>query len=160
MNRANCPEEMAVAKAARAGKWEASLAEHAASCAVCREVTGTSRWMKALAENRQRAFTATDAQMVWAQARLAREQEKAGRTQEFLDWAEIAIFAIASCAVAGWMAWDWAQVQSAVGSVVTEPLLQAWMAGGYGDSAGVALFSGALLLLAGVVVLCPWLVEN
>ena len=99
-----CPEELAVARAARTGQWNDLLRDHAARCATCREVLQATRWMGSLAQASDERSTLPAAERVWCAALLAQKQADVERAQRPLLLAEMFI-AMLGLAAVSWLAW-------------------------------------------------------
>ena len=134
MKDMNCPQEAAVAKAARTAtplnEWDKSLAAHAAICPVCRGVVQASRRMQALAHDPEASLALPDSLpdpgLLWWRAQLsekqAGKQAKAERVRNVLEWVEFAFAAIIPLGLATWIAMNWYVIQS----LATQLLLDAW----------------------------------
>lgn len=156
MKHTNCAQEAAVTKAVRTGNWEESLTAHAATCAVCREITHTASWMQALARSSEAISTLPDASLLWWKARLSEKQEKAERAQDVSDWVEIASVTAISIGLAAWVAWNWLAVQTSMTRLMVT--MQLWVTAS--STSLLFLPVSAVLCLALAVLTYPILLDD
>jgi hypothetical protein len=148
-----CPREADVVEAIIAGRWVAlgatDLAQHAASCAVCRDVAAVGGAMRDEYEMAWAAAQVPSAGLVWWRAQLrARHQlaETAGRP---ITYVHAAAGTLAACLlfVLGGLAWPW--LRESVAWI--EQISQAVDTGRFWLPLAVGI--GAWLVLAPVVFL-------
>jgi hypothetical protein len=150
MNRVDCPQEAAVAKAVRTDHLDESLTTHAAGCAACREIIQASRWMQALAGGSEGGpeggseggpLTA-QASRLWWEARLSERQSKAENAQDLLECVELISVAVITFGLAGWALWNWFAIQGLMAWIFEDA--QLWL----------AAYSMPAVFLPIVVILC------
>jgi hypothetical protein len=142
MSHINCPQEAAVTRAIRAGILDESLATHAATCPVCRDVVTVSHSMHALARGPENNRALPDASLVWWKAQLSEQQTRVERAQTILEWLQIAFAAIGSLGLAAWVAWNWAAMQE-------------WLTSSLGSAQLMfATYSTSTLFLPIIAILC------
>ncbi|MBI3933261.1 MAG: hypothetical protein HY316_01130 [Acidobacteria bacterium] len=142
MKQTACPQELAVARAARTGHWEESLRVHAAECTLCRQVAATSRWMRALANAPEANHSLPDPSLLWWEAQVAERQAQAERTQKPLEWAAVFAEAILIAGPAGCFAWYWQDIERILMQSLLAAVPQIWNAAWTAANWGSALFSG------------------
>lgn len=155
MNRTSCPQEEAVRKAAGAGKLPESVANHAFTCAVCRDVVQTSRWMQSLAQSDVQGSTLPDAKLVWWNAQLADRRSATEKKRRLLEGLEIITGAGAPILLAGWVAWNWYGIEALATQLLASQLPQ-FVEAEY----ALASLAPALLLLGALFLAYPLLIRE
>ena len=151
-----CPEEFAVSRAARTGQWSDLLREHAAVCAICREVLLTTRWMGSLAEARDERSALPDAERAWCAALLAQKQTEVERAQRPLLVAE-AFIVLLGLGALGWFSWHAPETGYWLTEWLARVLLPPWV--GVASAATVRPALSATLA-ALILVIVSWLIAH
>jgi hypothetical protein len=162
MKHDNCPQEAAVAEAARSGRFDEFVMRHSAECASCQEILRMSRWMRTLGESTEENLALPDASLVWWRAHLSEKQAGAGPALSAADWVEIVSVAVALSGLAGWVLWNWQALQAALTWLAGDSWAQ--VVAGTNPLAGVNpsvfwLTAGAAVLIA-VFLAYPMLEED
>ena len=129
MRHANCPREVEVLKAIRAGSWEEGLSAHAATCVACGEIAQASQWMQALAQGTEKP-TLPDASVLWWSAQLSERRANAEKARDILDWAEIISVTVIAGGLATWIGWNWYAMQFMSISLLADTWPQLWITAG------------------------------
>lgn len=131
MKQAGCPQEEAVSRAARSGRWDEPLAAHAAQCAVCGEVARAARWMQELARDEGEMSPLPDPILLWQRAQwaemLSEKEAEAERVHAVVGWVKIASLMVIAIALAAWGIGNGQMVESALGWFVTALSPQTWV---------------------------------
>jgi hypothetical protein len=156
MKLETCPQEEAVARAARTGNWEASLTTHADACPICRGIMQTSSWMQVLAHSPERNLPLPDASLLWWSAQLSEKQANAERPHEVLDWMVLVSVVVPCLGLAAWLAWNSYAIPGWIAWWIVG--MQSWMTT-YTAPIYVLSVSGILGLIA-LILAYPILVDE
>jgi len=129
MSQTNCPQEATVSEAARSGRWEDSVARHAAECPLCQEIAQTSRWLQAMAPGVEDDRALPDASLVWWRAQLSERRAKLERSQKAVEWLQIVSSVLASAGLFVWAVWNWRAVLGVLAWLSSDVWSRVWLAG-------------------------------
>jgi hypothetical protein len=155
MSQFVCPQEAAVAQAARTRRLPEPLAAHAAKCEHCRGIAQAAQWMQSLAQNSERTSGLPEANLVWWRAQLAEQRKKAARTQGALEWLAFASGATVPLGLAAWVVWNWYGIQAAAGGLLIAVVPQFSLA-----VVSLAALAPALLFLGAISLAYPLLARE
>ncbi len=152
MNSLDCEREPLVMEAARSGRWDEELRNHAANCSVCADAVLVAHFLEELADQDQRESMVLEAGRVWWKAQLRARREAVERTNEPITIVERVALACAVLSLVGLGIWqrDWigdrlrgfAEVWPRSGYLAQEFVVSLWQ-----QSSLIVILSGSALLL-------------
>lgn len=167
MSEKFCSQEMAIAEAARMGRWNESLEAHVAGCANCRELMHTVRAMQSLALSPGRDSSLPEATRIWCLALLEQKQQETARARRWLVAVDYTTTLLLVLGSVGWLAWYWPEIQWQLTAWQTSLWPQLWQAAWFLAEqtpmfASSPAVSVLLLLLAAAAILLaqPLLAED
>jgi hypothetical protein len=120
MQLESCPQETAVVRANRSGRWEDSLAAHFKGCANCREAVRIAGWMQNLAVAAPQRRALPDPELLWIKSQLFGRQEAADRAFQPLWLGETLARAVVGAFAAAWLALSWPTIQAYLIEALTQ----------------------------------------
>ena len=147
---ASCPQEAEVSRAVGTREWQESVGTHVAECTYCWEIVQTSHWMQALVEGPTKNRDLGDAEQLWRKAQLAERQAKANKNQGFLEWLEVLSGTVVPLSLAGWVAWNWYEIQGQVTALLIGSWPQLWA-----TAYSLSSLAPAVLVLAAISSVYP-----
>lgn len=157
----NCPQEDAVAQAARSGRWNETLAQHARQCPACREISLIGGWMNHLAVESAESRPLPEASLLWWKHELLerdRRRERALRPVQVMDAVSAMLFIVAAAA-ALLVATSLAQEMISLAARNTPQFLLATVTGGSGSLLHAVLLGTLVAMGAGAALLYPLLMD-
>ncbi len=128
MRQTICSKQEEVSNAIRSQQWPDLIAAHVAECEICRDVTSAARWMQSLADSSDADSVAPvtralpDPGLVWWKAQLSERHSRPEKGRLFMETMQICSMVITPIALAGWVAWNWYDIQA----VAERFLLDMW----------------------------------
>lgn len=128
MKQMNCLRQEEVTKAIRSQQWPEAIAAHVADCEICQGVTQAARWMQAMASSpfadaaAPAASSLPDPELVWWKAQLNERHSGMEQGRLLLEILQIGSTVVAPIGLAGWVAWNWYDIQA----VAERFLLDTW----------------------------------
>jgi len=161
IRQTNCSKQEEVTKAIRSQQWPEPIAAHVAECEICRDVTQAARWMQALAGSSDpdtvgpTMHSLPDPGLVWWKAQLSETHSRTGKGRLFMETLQIGSMVIAPIGLAGWVAWNWYDIQA----VAERFLLDTWPQISIATYA-LASLAPAVLALAALAIGYPFFIRE